>query len=58
MKVEDGVVLVVTLNGNEQAVAQEIADRDGITLEEAVQKAVENFLSSGVQTPNPALKSA
>ena len=58
MKVEDGVVLVVTLDGNEQAVAQEIADRDGITIEEAVQKAVENFLSAGVQTPNSALKSA
>ena len=58
MKVEEGVVLVVTLNEDEQAIAQDIANRDGITLEDAVQKAVENFLSSGVQTPNSELKSA
>lgn len=58
MKVEEGVVLLVTLDADETAVAEEIAERDGITIDQAVQKAVENFLSAGVQTPNPARCSA
>ena len=52
MKIVGKVGFLCELSEDELAKLRVIAARDDITLEEALQKAIENFLSVGVQTPN------
>ena len=52
MKIMGKIGFLCELSEAEVAMLREIAERDGLTLEEALQKAVKKFLSIGVQTPN------
>ncbi len=52
MRVHESVRIICELTEDESNTLSLIAERDGITLEEALFKAMKNFLSKGVQTPN------
>ena len=55
MKVTESIGFLCEFSEDETAKIREIAERDGITLEEALSKAIKNFLATGVQTPNAAI---
>lgn len=48
MKIMGKIGFLCELSEAEVAMLREIAERDGLTLEEALQKAVKKFLSIGV----------
>ena len=52
MKISESIGYFCELSEEEAAMVNAIAERDGITPEEAIEKAIKNFLKSGVQTPN------
>ena len=52
MKITESVGYLCELSDKEAAMVNAIAERDGITPEEAIEKAIKNFLESGVQTPS------
>ncbi len=52
MKVSELTGFLCEFSDEEIAKIEAIAKRDGISLEQALEKAIENFLSAGVQTPN------
>ncbi len=56
MKLVKAVGLMFELTESEAKKLDAIAKRDGITAERALKKAIENFLSRGVQTPKRARK--
>ena len=43
---------IFILTEDESAAIDEIAERDGISREKAMEQAIENFLKRGVQTPD------
>ena len=49
---EDERGYIFSLDRDETKILKQIAERDGISLEQALKKAMENFLQIGVQTPN------
>jgi len=57
MKITESIGFLCEFSEDEAAKIREIADRDGITLEEALAQAIKNFLAAGVQTPKNALLS-
>ena len=52
MKVTESMGLLCELTDQEAEKLRAIAERDGVTPEEALAKAIKNFLTRGVQTPN------
>lgn len=54
MKVTELIGFLCEFSDEEIAKIESIAKRDGISLEQALEKAVQNFLKSGVQTPDKA----
>jgi len=50
VKVSKSLVLKIEMEEDEAAVAKKIAAATGETVQQAIQKAVKNFLSKGVQT--------
>ena len=54
MKVTESIGFLCEFSDEETAKIETIAKRDGTTLEQALEKAIKNFLSSGVQTPKSA----
>ena len=51
MKVTESTGLLCELSDAEAEMLREIAERDGVTPEDALAKAIQNFLTLGVQTP-------
>lgn len=58
MTIENDRGYVFVFTEKEMQMLRAVAERDGITPEEAIQKAIQNFLSRGVQTPNGLKKTA
>ena len=58
MKIENERGYIFTLDRDETEVLEKIAERDGTSLEQALKKALQNFLKTGVQTPNRARRCA
>ncbi len=56
MKVTESTGLLCELSDAEANILRAIAERDGITLEEALAQAIKNFLTNGVQTPKSRRK--
>ena len=54
MKTRAYAAVVCDLSDTDIKKLQAIAERDGITLEDALNQAVQNFLTKGVQTPKKA----
>ena len=52
MKIEDSVGYICEFSDEETSMIRQIAERDKLTLENALAKAIQNFLETGVQTPN------
>lgn len=52
VEMEDERGYIFSLDRDETKILKQIAERDGISLEQALKKAMENFLQIGVQTPN------
>ena len=56
MKLVETVGFMFELTDAEKKKLDAIAERDGITAENALKMAIENFLSRGVQTPKSESK--
>lgn len=52
MRLTESVGFMFELTDEEKEKLEAIAARDGTTPEKALEKAMENFLNCGVQTPN------